>query len=303
VIACNNDGVWNEQGAATEFSILPAFYQTNWFLLLCFLAAGLLVWMVYQWRLRLAAARLDQKFQERLAERTRIAGDLHDTLLQGFLGASMRLHVAHKHLPSDWPAKPLVAEVLEQMRNVIDEGRNAVQGLRSSSGSSRCLEQAFSEIGHELAERRQVEYRLLVQGTPIPLRPGIRDEVYLIGREALANAFHHSQASAIEVELQYRSSHLRILFRDNGCGIDPHVLRAGRHGHWGLCGMRERAERIGGKLRLSSGTAAGTEIEFLVSGKAAFERGSPGQSPGWLSRLYLRKNHASHPQAESERSE
>ncbi|HEV2731442.1 MAG TPA: two-component regulator propeller domain-containing protein, partial [Terriglobales bacterium] len=124
VIACNNDGVWNEQGAATEFSILPAFYQTRWFLLLCFVAAGLLVWMVYQWRLSLAAARLDQKFQERLAERTRIAGDLHDTLLQGFLGAAMRLHVANKHLPSDWPAKPLVAEVLEQMRNVIDEGRN-----------------------------------------------------------------------------------------------------------------------------------------------------------------------------------
>jgi signal transduction histidine kinase len=154
----------------------------------------------------------------------------------------------------------------------------------------------------ELGEQHSVEYRVLVQGTPIPLRPAIRDEVYLIGREALTNAFHHSQASGIEVELQYQRRHLRVFIRDNGRGINPQVLRSGRDGHWGLCGMRERAERIGGRLRVSSGTAAGTEIEFLVPAQVAFEAGA-GQQSRWLSGLYLRRNEASQSQTESERSE
>jgi signal transduction histidine kinase len=214
----------------------------------------------------------------------------------------MRLHVANKHLPSDWPGKSLVAEVLEQMRNVIDEGRNVLRGLRLTSGSSASLEQAFSEVGFELGEQRPVEYRVLVQGTPIPLRPAIRDELYLIGREALANAFHHSQARAIEVELQYQRHHLRIFIRDNGRGIDPQILRSGRDGHWGLCGMRERAERMGGNLRVFSGAVGGTEIEFLVPGQVAFRAG-PGRRSRWVSRLYLRKNEASQSQAGGQRSE
>jgi hypothetical protein len=303
VIACNDDGVWNETGAALEFSILPAFYQTSWFLLLWFAAAGLLVWLVYQWRLRLVTARLNMQFRERLAERTRIARDLHDTLLQGFLSASMHVHVADNHLPRDSAAKPFVAQALELMKHVIDEGRNALKGLRSASASSRSLEQAFSEIGQELGDQLQMEYRVLVQGMPIPLRPAIRDEVYLIGREALANAFRHSQASAIEVELQYQASQLRLLISDNGRGIDSEVLRSGRDGHWGLCGMRERAENIGGKLRVLSGAAAGTEIEVLLPGHGAFEGGSSRSPAGWFSRAYLRKKETSHQQAESEPSE
>jgi hypothetical protein len=123
VIACNNDGVWNEEGAALGFSILPAFYQTNWFLLLCVGAFGCLVWAAYRWRIRQLAGRLDSQFEARLAERTRIAQDLHDTLLQGLLSASMQLHVADERLPAESPAKPLVGRVLNLMGQVINDGK------------------------------------------------------------------------------------------------------------------------------------------------------------------------------------
>jgi signal transduction histidine kinase len=214
------------------------------------------------------------RFEERVGERTRIAGEMHDTLLQGCISTAMQLHVANRHLPADLEAKPLVGEILEQLEKVIEEGRNALRGLRSTIGSSRSLEKAFSEIGEELGNYGQVEYRVLVHGRPISLRPAIRDEVYLIGREALANAFRHAQASAVEVELLYQTNQLRMLIRDNGHGIDPEVLREGREGHWGLCGMRERAKRIGGKLRVLSGEETGTEIELMIPAQVAFEEES-----------------------------
>ncbi len=134
----------------------------------------------------------------------------------------------------------------------------------------------------------QISFRVIVEGTPRLLRSVIRDEVYLIGHEALSNAFRHAQASEIEVEIEYAASHLRVLIRDNGGGIDTQVLRSGREGHWGLSGMKERTERIGGKLRVLSRSVAGTEVELSVPGNIAFEV-RPGNRPGWLSRLYKKK--------------
>lgn len=116
-----------------------------------------------------------------------------------------------------------------------------------------------------------VDFRVVMEGLPRALHPVIRDEVYRIGRESLVNAFRHSGASKIEIEVDYSASNLRILVRDNGCGIDPQVLRAGRDGHWGLPGMRERAEKVGAKLRVWSRAAAGTEVELTVPGNVAFQ--------------------------------
>ena len=110
-----------------------------------------------------------------------------------------------------------------------------------------------------------------MEGAPRPLRPVVHDEIYFIGREALANAFRHSGASEVVVEIEYSSSHLRVLVRDNGRGIDPQVVNSGRDGHWGLSGMRERAERIGGKLKVLSMPSAGTEIHLSVPSRLAFE--------------------------------
>jgi signal transduction histidine kinase len=215
-----------------------------------------------------------------LAERTRIAQELHDTLLQGFLSASMQLHVATDLLPENSPAKPTLTRALQLMGQVIEEGRNAVRGLRSSRTVSLDLAQAFAGIQEELDPKKMnaasVAYRVTVEGQKKPLRPLLRDEVYRIGREAVTNAFRHARASQIEVELRYGASQLRLQVRDNGCGIDSGILRTGQDGHWGITGMRERADRIGARIQIFSRASAGTEVELLVPGRVAFEQPPEG---------------------------
>ena len=293
VIACNNDGVWNEEGAALQFNILPAFYQTKWFLLLCLTAAGWLAWAAYRWRVRQVTARLDLQFRERLSERTRVAQDLHDTLLQDVLSASLQLQVAEARLPTDSPAKPIVGEVLDLMGSAIDGGRKAVRGLRSWQEETGDLTEAFSRIPQELAMPPEAGYRVTVEGQPRPLHPLVRDEVYRIGREALVNAFRHSRARSIEVELLYATDQLRLVVRDDGCGIDPQVLDTGREGHWGLSGMRERAERIGAEVKVLSRPAGGTEVELCVPSSVAFRSYSDDRSRSSARRLRRKAEPAS----------
>ncbi len=289
VMASNSDGVWNSTESSLEFKIEPVFWQTWWFRLTLLLALAMVALAFVRLRLLALTKRLNLRFEERLAERTRIAQELHDTLLQGFLSASMQLHVADDCLPADSKAKPLVGRVLALMNNVIEEGRNAVRGLRLSSGGSEDLEQAFSGVREELAVARGSAFRVLIEGETRKLHPVIREEVYRIGREALVNAFRHSHASNIELELEYASSYLRLLVRDNGSGIDPQVVRKGREGHWGLSGMRERAERIGARFRVLSGASIGTEIELSVPGHIAFQFPSSARQWGWLPRFPLRR--------------
>jgi signal transduction histidine kinase len=199
----------------------------------------------------------------------------------------MQLDVAEDQIADDSPGKPLVGRVLRMMANVIEEGRNALQGLRSPEAEGSNLETAFSRMRQEFSTEENIGYRVIAQSAARPLRPLIRDEVYRIGREALANAFLHAKAKSIEVELEYAERYLRILVRDDGCGIDPRVLHAGRGGHWGLPGMRERSEGIGASLKLRSRIGAGTEIELIVPGRTAFE----GQSRGPISRCIVWLKH------------
>lgn len=286
VIAANRDGVWNTEGASVRVRVFPPFYRTNWFILLCAAAVGCLAWAAYRWRVHQVRSRLQLQFDERLLERTRIAQDLHDTLLQGFLSAFMQLDVANDKLPADSPAKPQLSRVQQLMGRVIEEGRNAVQGLRSSNNDSINLEKAFSRIQQELNIPEQIEFRVIVEGRPRPLNPIIRDEVYRTGREALVNAFRHSRAKSIEVEVEYAAKHLRVLVRDDGCGIDPQVLQSGRERHWGLSGMRERSERIGARFKVRSRAAAGTEVELSVPGHVAFQTQTTRRRFRWFAGLH-----------------
>jgi signal transduction histidine kinase len=305
VIACNSDGVWNEAGASLNFSILPAYYQTAWFRVACGAAFLGLLWAIYQLRVQQLRRRFNIGVEARVNERTRIAQELHDTLLQGFISASMQLGVADRQLPVDWPAKPIVTDVLKLMRDVIEEGRKAVRGMRLSGGDSDDLERAFSRIPQELVVQRSVGFRVLVEGQVRPLHPLIRDEVYRIGREALVNAFHHSEAASVEVELEYADRELRVLVRDNGCGIDPQVLQSGREGHWGLSGMRERAGRIGARLKVWSDAAAGTEVELSVPGRVAYRLDASARGLDWFGGFGRRKggDHAQKPGNELETDE
>jgi signal transduction histidine kinase len=210
---------------------------------------------------------------ERLAERMRIAHALHDTVLQTFQSAFLQLHVAADQLPPNSPTKLQLRKVLELMERATEEFRRAVRGLRSSEGESNDLEESFLRIPQELGTQEQIALRILVLGSPRQLNPVVRDEIYHIGREALVNALRHSRASSVEVELEYAPRRFRLVVRDNGCGIGSEVLRSGREGHWGLSGMRERAQKIGGTLRTWSREAAGTEIELSVPNSTAFGSG------------------------------
>ena len=218
----------------------PVFWQTWWFLLGAGMALAVAATVLFRVKMNRATQQLSLRLEERLAERTRVAEQLHDTLLQDFLGVSMQLHLADDQLDDDSPAKPLVSRALEMMARAIQEGRNTLQGLRSFHWGSRDLEQAFSRIQQELAITREVRFRVIVAGTARPLRPLIGDDIFLIGREALANAFHHSGASEVEVEIEYGASQLRVLVRDNGCGISGDRMRPTDGEQRGLLSIREQ---------------------------------------------------------------
>jgi signal transduction histidine kinase len=200
----------------------------------------------------------------RLEERTRIAQELHDTLLQTFQSASLHLGAVVLRVAQDSPVKNQLDRILEIMRQGIVEGRGAIQGLRSTDSQSSDLVGALSGIQDELKVQPDIDFCVTVTGRQKKLAREIQHEIYRIGREALVNAFCHSGAKRIELELEYSDSELHVRIRDNGRGIDPQVLEQGRDGHWGLAGMRERATRIGGLLKLSSSPAAGTEVQLSI---------------------------------------
>lgn len=282
LLASNSYGEWNGSEADVSFEVEPAFWQTWWFRSCLVLLMACTLWVLYRFHLRRLTQELNMRFEERLAERTRIAQELHDTLLQGFLSASLQLDVAEDQLPEDSPTKPLLKRVLQLMGTVTEEGRNALRGLRTIETDNQSLETAFSRLRQEFPLDDKTDYRVIVDSATRPLRPLIRDEVYRIVREALLNAFTHAHANRIEVEVEYTSRHLRVLVRDDGRGINPQVLHSGREGHWGLVGIRERSERIGANLKLRSRIGAGTEVDLTVPGSIAFEKVSNGSISQWF---------------------
>ena len=293
VIAANNDGVWNEQGASLEFEILPMFYQTNWFLLLCLAALGCLVLAGYQWRVYPVKSRLHLLYEERLSERSRIAQDLHDTLLQGFLGMTMRLQAVANLLPAKpESAKENLENVLDQVDEVLEEGRRGIWGIRASSVPDRDLAQELTLVGEDLNAAYPANFTVTIEGENRPLHPLVRDEIYRIGREALNNAFRHSKATKIEVGIEYAPKRLRIFILDNGCGINPAFIKEGREGHLGLSGMREFAQKIGAELKIWSRAENGTEVELVVPHHVAFIKKSSGSLFRQLINLYPRKKPA-----------
>jgi signal transduction histidine kinase len=223
---------------------------------------------------KLTEAQLRLRFEERLAERTRIARELHDTLLQSFQGLMLHFQAVNDLLPAG-KAKEALEKALDRADQAIVEGRDAIQNLRSSTTVANELGQAMASLGEEFGGARDGKggsptLRVSMEGTPRELHPILRDDIYRIAREALRNAFLHSQASKIEADITYDARLLRLRIRDDGKGIDPKLLAAGRDGHWGLAGMRERAEQIGAKLDIWSEVGAGTEVELCVPGSVAY---------------------------------
>ena len=276
VMARDPDGRWSGRKATMSFEVLPAYWQTRWFQFASVAAVMLLAWGLYRLRLRQMTAKMNLRFTERLAERTRIARELHDTLLQSFQGLLLRFQTVSNLLPSRAEeAKQKLDGAIDQAAQAITESRDAVHDLRSSAVLGGDLGVAITALAKEFANDQTLrdcpDFHVQVEGTPRELNPILRDEVYRIAAEALRNACRHSAARRIEAEIRYDENQLRLRIRDNGKGIDPSVLDGDRlAGHWGLRGMRERAKLVGGNLDVWSKLGSGTEVEFTLPGSAAY---------------------------------
>lgn len=276
VIAANDSGLWNEQGATLDFVIAPRFTQTWWFAALCAIALGGLLFLLYLLRLRQISQRVRMRLEERHLERERIARELHDTLLQSFQGLVLRFQSIANRIPTDDPVRSALEQAMDRADEAIAEGRDRVRDLRATTVSSlRDLPEAFAQLGAEFGHDHPASFSVVVEGQLPAMNAMVHDEIYWIGREALCNAFRHAGASQVEVEISSSEDRLVFRFRDDGQGIAEEVLLSGeRSGHWGLSGMRERAKDIGAELRVWSRPGKGTEVELVI--------GPPGRHrPRW----------------------
>jgi signal transduction histidine kinase len=257
-------------------SVSPPWWNSWWFRAL---VAALLVcsaWAFLQFRLRRQAHEFSLRLEERVGERTRIARELHDTLLQSFQG-TLYFFQAARNLFSHSPEEALntLDSAIASADEAIAEGRDAIHNLRGAA-SERRLEDLLNSAGRELRDAHDPAlhppaFQVIVEGQPQSLSPLVQDEIYRIAREVLRNAFQHAAATRIEACVQYDPDLFRVRIRDNGTGIDPKVLQAGaRPGHFGLPGIRERAKRIGAALKLWSEAGAGTEVELTLPAQLAY---------------------------------
>ena len=282
VIACNSDGVWNESATKLDFYVAPAYYQTNWFRALCAVFFMALLWAAYQWRVRQLHHQFEMTLDARVGERTRIARELHDTLLQSFHGVLLRFQTAFQLLPErPVEAKEKLGNAIEQAAEAITEGRDAVQGLRDSATQTNDLALAISTLGEELAadsSGHRPAFRVAVEGQSRDLHPILRDEVYKIAAEALRNAFQHANAKQVEVEIRYDDERFRLRVRDDGKGIDAAILSAqSREGHYGLPGhagtghtRRRQADNMERSRRGNGSGSARSCQHCLRDGSATF---------------------------------
>jgi len=270
VIACNNDGVWNEAGASLSFFIAPAWYQTASFRVSCVVAGGLIALLLHWLRMRQATNALSARFDERLAERTRIAREFHDTLLQTIEGSKLVADDALDQSPDPVRMRRAVEQLSEWLDRAIQEGRAALHSLRTSATETNDLAEGIRRATEECRMFSQMKASFSVQGDSREMHPVVRDEVYRIAYEAIRNACIHSKASKLEVDLKYAQD-LSIRVSDNGVGIRA-LADGGKEGHYGLQGMNERAERIGAKLKVASSENSGTEITVVIPGRVIFLR-------------------------------
>lgn len=270
VIAANDDGVWNDEGATFAFAIEPRFYQRPWFYALAALVALALSLQFYFWRIRLASEKIRLRFEERVHERERIARELHDTLLQGIQGLLLRLQALAAGLAPDDGRRGKLDAAIEQAREMLVEGRDRIVALRVGDVENDSFADAVRAIG-EAMTGGSATFHVGVTGVETPVCPPACEEILEIVREALRNAFAHAQAQRIAVSIAFDTRALRVRVTDDGQGIDDETLkRRRRDGHWGLVGMHERAERLGATLTLRRVQPHGTEVALAVPRRVAF---------------------------------
>ena len=272
VIAANSDGVWNRRGATLDLEIRPTFFQSWPFRLMCVIIALILGSVAYMMRLRHVTERLSSRFEDRIAERERIARDLHDTLLQSFHGLVLHFQVAADRLARQQPALEAIDDALRRADRVLSESRDRVYELKTDFDRGD-LTGTWSATAAALTLDSATRFSIVTEGEAVPLHPIVTDEVGLIGDEAIRNAYRHAGATQIGVVLTYNRRHLRLLVRDNGSGMPAALGQVPEvPGHFGLAGMRERARRVGGSLEIVTSEGSGTQVILSVRARAAYMR-------------------------------
>ena len=290
VAACNNSGVWNEAGTFLDFSIAPAYYQTTWFRVSCVAVFLVLLWGIYRLRIQQLQHQFAIGLEARVNERTRIARELHDTLLQNFHGLMFQFQAASNLMlrrPDE--AKRSLDDAIDETKKALAESRDAIQGLRSEPIAKGNLAELLMSSSRELADANGGEHQpvfdLIEEGERRTLSPTVSSDICRIALELMRNAYQHAHASRIEAEIRYGDSMFRLRIRDDGKGIEPKVLNeGGRVGHWGLRGTRERADRIGAHLDLWSEPGSGTEVQLLVPASIAYESFHDSYRANWFKR-------------------
>jgi signal transduction histidine kinase len=278
VVAANNDGLWNRTGARVALVIAPTFYQTTWFTGLLLSLAAAAAWLLYRRRVRIIAQRIRDRLQVQVAERERIARELHDTLLQGMQGLMLHFQAAADGMAPGTPARSTIERALERGDDVLLEGRDRVRDLRAS-GPSATLEARLAALIGEPMVPGSAAIALRTRGTPRAICAPVVEELAAIAGEALANARAHARAAHVEVEVDYGHHELVLTIEDDGIGLDAGVRAAGRReGHFGLVGMRERAAGIGGVLTIRSGQTGGVRVRVAIPAAVAYV---PVARPRW----------------------
>lgn len=270
VVACNNDGIWNDNGATLAFVVAPAWYQTWWFSGVIAISLIAAVAAMYRLRVRRVSAALSARFDERLAERTRIARELHDTLLQTVQGSKMVADDALERADEPEHVRRALERLSEWLARGVAEGRAALNSLRATDADVHDLADSFRRAADNPTKPAALTVTVSVIGDARPLHPVVRDEIYRIGYEAMSNAYAHSGATRLDVDIEYGHD-LTLRVSDNGLGIDPAIVSAGKRGRFGLPGIRERAAVIGGTLTIDS-SSSGTRVTLIVPGRAVFPR-------------------------------
>jgi ligand-binding sensor domain-containing protein/signal transduction histidine kinase len=261
VLAANNDGVWNDTGAALAIRVLPHTWQTWWFRSLCVLAVFLLGYQVYRMRVR----NVELRFSAVLAERTRIAREIHDTLAQDIVGISVQLELVSRLLSSSVDAARLQLDAARGMvKSSLAEARSSIWNLRSATSSVNDLPARLNRIVKQAADKGQVKPRFQVRGTYRAAPAAVEDQLLRVAQEGVNNAVRHAKASVIEVTLSYDAHTLQLSMDDDGEGFTYDAAAFAEGGHFGLQGMRERAAEIGGTLQVASEPGKGTHITLRV---------------------------------------
>ena len=232
-----------------------------------------MIWALYQLRVGQIARAISVRFDERLAERTRIARELHDTLLQTVQGSKLVADNALRQSDDSAHLRRAMEQLSGWLGQATEEGRAALNSLRTSTIETNDLAAALRRATQECWFDKAIAVKFLATGGPRDMHPVARNEIYRIGYEAIRNACEHASASRLEIALTYARD-LTLRVNDNGVGMKAAVLTEGKQGHFGLQGMRERAERIGSKLTLVSSASSGTQVTLVVPGNVVFRKSS-----------------------------